>query len=42
MGDLASCWDEIHKILVVQFGEMQGSFGGTKRSLNTNTKKSRG
>ena len=33
--------EKIHKMLAVQFGEIQGSFGGTKRSLNTNTEKSR-
>ena len=27
MGDLASCWDEIDKMLVIQLGEIQGSFG---------------
>ena len=33
MDDLASCWDEIHKMLVVQFGEIQGSFGRNKAVL---------
>ena len=33
MGDLASCWDEINKMLVVQFGEIQGSFGINKTVL---------
>jgi len=41
VGDLASCWDEINKMLVVQFGEIQGSFGRNKTVLNTNTKTSR-
>ncbi|KEH22604.1 hypothetical protein MTR_7g056013 [Medicago truncatula] len=27
VGDLASCWDEIDKMLKNQFGEIQGSFG---------------
>jgi len=27
VGDLASCWDEINKILKNQLGEIQGSFG---------------
>ena len=27
MGDLASCWDEIDKMLKNQLGEIQGSFG---------------
>jgi hypothetical protein len=27
VGDFASCWDEINKMLIVQFGEIQGSFG---------------
>jgi len=27
VGDLASCWDEIDKMLNNQFGEIQGSFG---------------
>jgi len=27
VGDLASCWDEVDKILKNQFGEIQGSFG---------------
>jgi len=30
VGDLASCWDEIDKMLAVQFGEIQGSFGRNK------------
>jgi len=33
VGDLASCWDEIHKMLAVQFGEIQGSFGRNKMVL---------
>jgi len=32
VGDLASCWDEIDKMLAVQFGEIQEVLGGTKRS----------
>jgi len=31
--DLASCWDKIHKMLVMQFGEIQGSFGRNKTVL---------
>jgi len=31
--DLASCWDEIDKMLVVQFSEIQGSFGRNKKVL---------
>jgi len=31
--DLASCWDEIDKMLAVQFGEIQGSFGRNKTVL---------
>jgi len=27
VGDLTSCWDEIDKMLKIQFGEIQGSFG---------------
>jgi len=27
VGDLASCWDEIDKMLKNQFGEIQGNFG---------------
>jgi hypothetical protein len=27
VGDLASCWDEIDKMLAIQLGEIQGSFG---------------
>ena len=33
LGDLASCWDEIDKMLAVQFGEIQGSFGRNKTVL---------
>jgi len=33
VGDLASCWDEMHKMLAVQFGEIQGSFGRNKTVL---------
>jgi len=33
VGDLTSCWDEIHKMLAVQFGEIQGSFGRNKTIL---------
>jgi len=33
VGDLASCWDEIHKMLPVQFGEIQGSFGRNQTVL---------
>ena len=36
MGDLASCWDEIHKMLAVQFGEIQGSFGRKKTEIQKN------
>jgi len=38
-GDLASCWDEIDKMLVVQFGEIQGSFGRNKTVLEHKYKK---
>jgi len=27
VGDFASCWDEVDKMLKNQFGEIQGSFG---------------
>jgi len=27
VGDLASCWDEIDKMLAIKLGEIQGSFG---------------
>ena len=33
VGDLASCWDETDKKLVVQFGEIQGNFGRNKTVL---------
>jgi len=39
LGDLASCWDEIDKMLAVQFGEIQGSFGRNKIVLEHKYKK---
>jgi len=27
VGDLTSCWDEIHKMLTIELGEIQASFG---------------
>lgn len=39
MGDLASCWDENDKMLTVQFGEIQGSFGRNKTVLEHKYKK---
>jgi len=39
VGDLASCWDEIDKMLAVQFGEIQGSFGRNKTVLEHKYKK---
>jgi len=29
MGDLESCWEEIDKMLVIQFGEIKASFKGS-------------
>ena len=39
VGDLASCWDEIDKMLAVQFGEIQGSFGRNKTVFEHKYKK---
>jgi len=39
VGDLVSCWDEIHKMLTVQFGEIQASFGRNKTVLKHKYKK---
>jgi len=39
VGDLTSCWDEIYKMLVVQFSEIQGSFGRNKTVLEHKYKK---
>ena len=39
VGDLASCWDEIDKMLAVQFGEIQGSFGRNKTVVEHKYKK---
>jgi len=39
VGDLASCWDEIDKMLAVQFGEIQGSVGRNKTVLEHKYKK---
>ena len=39
VSDLASCWDEIDKMLAVQFGEIQGSFGRNKTVLEHKYKK---
>jgi len=39
VGDLASCWDEIDKMLAMQFGEIQGSFGWNKTVLEHKYKK---
>ena len=36
VGDLTSCWDEIEKMLAVQFGEIQGSFGRNKTEIQKN------
>jgi len=39
VGDLASFWDEIDKMLAVQFGEIQGGFGRNKTVLEHKYKK---
>jgi len=39
--DLASYWNEIDKMLVVEFGEIQGSFGRNKTVLEHKYKKLR-
>jgi len=39
VGDLSSCWDGIDKMLAVQFGEIQGSFGRNKTVLEHKYKK---